>query len=195
LNTRAVALALGVLAAIALTWLGFNLFSSDPPAARVVREHPAKMDGPSQIADSSSDHAAPASTNEAPPPIDDATADTASGQDVSSANEAFVSSPTTQQADATPLPINQVIPDVPQSALQTIRGTVRVTVQVSIDKAGAVLAVTSKVPGPSRYFERLSVEAARKWTFTPSAADEERTMMIRFHYTREGATAHPNLPE
>lgn len=87
-----------------------------------------------------------------------------------------------------PTPINEVLPDPPQSALDTIRGTVRVAIRVTIDKDGNVLEATSEDPGPSRYFERLSLEAARKWTFTPVATQAQRAMLLRFHYTREGTT-------
>jgi TonB family protein len=99
------------------------------------------------------------------------------------------------QPDAPLSPINEAIPSVPQSALQTIRGTVRVTIRVIIDKQGTVVAATSDIPGPSRYFERLSLEAARKWTFTPADTEDPRVMQVRFHYTREGVTARANPPQ
>ena len=199
LNTRAISVALVVLAAVALAWLGFNLFRSDPPDARVPSQATAKLDARSQIPASNSGQAAPAAADEAPSEIGQTSADAAPAEDASNmggaTNATTVSSSAQQQADIATSPINQVIPDVPRSALQTIRGTIRVTMQVNIGKEGTVLAVTPKVPGPSRYFERLSLEAARKWTFTPSTSDKERTMLIQFHYTREGATAHTNMPE
>lgn len=88
-----------------------------------------------------------------------------------------------------PSPINQVIPDVPQGARNTIRGTIVVSVRVAIDEAGAVVAATVIVPGPSRYFQRLATEAARKWTFTPSNSQEQRTMLVSFYFKRSGTTA------
>ena len=89
-----------------------------------------------------------------------------------------------------PSPVNEVIPEVPQSALDTIRGTVRVSVRVTMDKRGAVVDATADDRGPSRYFERLAVEAAKKWTFTPTNSEERRTMLVRFNFTRAGASAH-----
>jgi TonB family protein len=71
-------------------------------------------------------------------------------------------------SDESPSPVNEVIPDVPQSALQTIRGTVRVSVRLTVDKDGTVLAAAADDPGPSRYFERLAIEASKKWTFAPA---------------------------
>jgi TonB family protein len=94
-----------------------------------------------------------------------------------------------QQPAPSPSPTNEVIPDVPRSARDTIRGTIRVSIRVIVDKDGKVLAATADEPGPSRYFERLSVEAARKWTFAPIAAEQQRVMLVRFYFKRSGTTA------
>jgi TonB family protein len=95
-----------------------------------------------------------------------------------------------QQPDAPPSTINEVIPDVPRSALETIRGTVRVSVRVIVGKQGTVVDAAADDRGPSRYFERLAVEASKKWTFTPANSAEQRMMLVRFNFTRAGATAH-----
>jgi hypothetical protein len=95
-----------------------------------------------------------------------------------------------QQADVPTSTVNEEIPNVPQSALETIRGTVRVSVRVIVDSKGAVVAAIADDRGPSRYFERLSVEASKNWTFTPVSSDEQRIMLVRFNFTRAGATAH-----
>ena len=98
-----------------------------------------------------------------------------------------------QQPDAPPSAISETIPDVPQSALDTIRGTIRVSVRVSIDKQGTVVDAAADDPGPSRYFERLSLEAAKQWTFTPAKLEDRRVMFVRFNFTRAGATATASL--
>lgn len=103
--------------------------------------------------------------------------------------------PAVRQPDAPPTPVHEVIPEVPQSALNTIRGTVRVAVLVTIDDSGTVLSATADDPGPSRYFERLSLEAAKKWTFTPASSDEQRRMLLKFNYTRIGVSAHAESPQ
>ena|SRR5688572_11877433 len=97
--------------------------------------------------------------------------------------------PQVPQPPAPTLPITEVSPNVPRSALNTISGTIVVTVRVTIDKEGKVRDATTMVPGPSRYFARLAVEAARKWTFTPTDSDERRSMLLRFNFRRSGATA------
>jgi TonB family protein len=94
-----------------------------------------------------------------------------------------------QQPDAPPSTVNEVIPDVPRSALETIRGTVRVSVRVIVDRQGNVIAASADDPGPSRYFERLSVEASKRWMFTPASSDESRVMLVRFKFMRAGVTA------
>lgn len=104
-----------------------------------------------------------------------------------------VASAAPSERAAPPSPTEEVIPTPPRSALQTIRGTVRVAIRVSIDKQGTVVAATSDDPGPSRYFERLALDAARKWTFAPARTDEPRTLLLRFHFTRDGITARTSL--
>jgi TonB family protein len=83
----------------------------------------------------------------------------------------------------------EVMPAVARSALETVRGTIRVALRVDIDRQGAVVAVTSDEPGPSRYFERHCIDAAKKWTFAPVQTDEPRSMRIMFAITRSGVTA------
>jgi TonB family protein len=103
-----------------------------------------------------------------------------------------VESAAPKNPDASPLPLHEVIPDVPQSARQTIRGTVKVTVRVIVDRQGMVLAATPDDPGPSPYFARLAVEASKQWTFAPANTDEQRVMRVRFNFTRAGTTARAN---
>jgi hypothetical protein len=92
-------------------------------------------------------------------------------------------------AEAPPKP-TEVIPDVPQNALDTVRGTIRVIIRVTIDKDGAVVATSADVPGPSRYFARLATEAAGKWTFAPADSEEQRIERLMFNFSRAGVTAN-----
>lgn len=61
-----------------------------------------------------------------------------------------------------------------------------------VDKKGSVLAATADDPGPSRYFERLALQASEKWTFAPTDSEEQRIMLVRFSFTRAGTTARAN---
>jgi TonB family protein len=103
-----------------------------------------------------------------------------------------VESEVRKQPGASPSPISKVIPDVTRSAQKTIRGTVTVSVRVIVDKAGTVLVATADDPGPSRYFERLAIQASKKWTFAPTDSEEQRIMLVRFNFTRARTTARAN---
>lgn len=103
--------------------------------------------------------------------------------------------PAAEVPDAPTSPINEVLPAVSRGALNTVRGTIRVTIRVTLDKNGAVVAATADEPGPSRYFERHSLEAARKWVFTPANAEAQRTMLVRFYFKRSGVTTRAISPQ
>ena len=86
----------------------------------------------------------------------------------------------------------QVLPDVLKSASNTIRGTILVSVKVRVDALGNVEKTDLVVPGPSRYFARLAVEAARHWKFNPPAVagqNSQSQWLIRFYYTRTATRA------
>ena len=63
--------------------------------------------------------------------------------------------------------VRQVLPDVPASAKNTITGTIKVTVRVEVDASGKVTGARFKSAGSSRYFAEKSLEAARRWQFSP----------------------------
>jgi TonB family protein len=85
--------------------------------------------------------------------------------------------------------VTQVMPEVPRRARQTIRGHVKVSVRLIIDQDGSVFAALVDDVGPSRYFSRLAIEAAKKWTFAPVNTDGQRFVQVRFDFTRDGTTA------
>jgi TonB family protein len=85
--------------------------------------------------------------------------------------------------------VHQVLPDVPQSARDTIHGTIHVILRAEVTQAGDPAHVELQIPGPSKYFAALAVEAARHWTFNPSTIAGQpvpRQWTIRFDFTREG---------
>lgn len=101
---------------------------------------------------------------------------------------------TTSPSVVPTIAITKVQPDVSQRALDTIRGTVRVAIEVTIDGDGNVIATNTTNPGPSRYFERASRTAAEKWQFNTSDSVEPRTILLRFHYTRRGVETFAEEP-
>ena len=96
--------------------------------------------------------------------------------------------PSRSDLGTSPPALNEEIPDVAPGARRTIRGHIRVWVRVIVDQNGTVFAATTDRVGPSRYFERLAIEAARKWTFPPADASSRRLMQIRFDFSRDGTT-------
>jgi TonB family protein len=185
LPTRVALMGVGVAVLLALSWLGITLFKTQPPVTPTSSAQPQEADlqlpAPGQAAPVV--HTEPRS----PTASTQQGARTSAGAN-SSGTKAVESAAPTESAVAASA-IDEVIPDTPRSALQTIRGTIKVSIRVTVDNHGRVLTASSHERGPSRYFERLSLEAARKWTFTPADTAEPRSMLLQFHFTRDGATA------
>jgi TonB family protein len=86
--------------------------------------------------------------------------------------------------------LHEEIPNVPRSARDTIHGHVKVAVRVTVDRSGNVIRQTLENPGPSKYFARLAAEAARKWKFAAADTPQSREWLLRFEFSRDGATGH-----
>ena len=164
-------LILGAAVAVLLGWVAISVFRTEPTST------PAATDGAPK---SESQSLAPAPEPSKVAPVVPQT---------KPAGAKSVESELQKQPDASPLIISEVIPDVPRSARETIRGTVRVSVRVIVDKEGTVLVATADDPGPSRYFERLAIQASKKWKFAPTDSGEQRIMLVRFNFRRAGTTA------
>ncbi len=90
--------------------------------------------------------------------------------------------------------VHQVLPDVPQSAKNTISGTIKVTVQVQVDASGKVVSAKFKSAGPSVYFANLAMKAAQRWEFSPPMVDGQPTgsaWLLQFHFKRTSTQASP----
>jgi hypothetical protein len=81
--------------------------------------------------------------------------------------------------------LHQVLPDVPQRALDTIRGTVKVGIIVSVNDAGSVTHAAIDSPGPSPYFANLALRAAPQWRFAtaPGVAGD---WILNFDFSNRG---------
>jgi len=162
---RALPLILGAVIVIALGWVGMRVLRTDhaptPPGTAVSRN--AGVQAP----------AAPPTPSDAAPVVLSPPPPSAIGAD----------------AAVSPSEVHKEIPDVPRSARQTIHGHVKVSVRVIVNKDGTVFAALTDQRGPSRYFERLAIEAAKKWTFSPVDTEAQRIVVLRFDFAREGATA------
>lgn len=111
------------------------------------------------------------------------------------------SSPATQPAapvPTTPQPapvesnavVRRVLPTASASALRTIQGHIKVRMRLAVDDSGNVSDARFTSPGPSKYFSRISMEAAKQWKFTPATASA-REWNVMFEFTRRGVEAFP----
>ena len=84
--------------------------------------------------------------------------------------------------------LRQVLPDPSASALRTIRGRLKVRVQVTVDGAGNVSNARFLLAGPSRYFSRLALDAGEQWKFRPAGSSPSEWNLL-FEFTRGGVQA------
>ncbi|HVH89617.1 MAG TPA: protein kinase [Terriglobales bacterium] len=95
-----------------------------------------------------------------------------------------------QQSFPTGKVIRQVVPDIPQRALRTIHGKVRVAVRVHLDAAGNVVGAEFASAGPSRYFANHAMAAAQSWKFA-QGRDATRVWLLQFIFERTGTSVQP----
>lgn len=87
---------------------------------------------------------------------------------------------------------HQVLPDVPQSAKNTITGTVKVVVQAEVDASGKVTSAKLKSSGSSKYFAGLALKAAPQWEFSAPQVNGQptaSTWLLQFRFRRTGTQA------
>lgn len=95
--------------------------------------------------------------------------------------------------------VQRVMPNVPASASRTVQGRINVVVRVSVGPTGAVTDASFEYPGPSRYFSRISMDAARKWKFKPTLSNRQpiaSVWTLHFVFTRTNTEVNPteNVP-
>jgi len=89
---------------------------------------------------------------------------------------------------------HQVLPDMPQEARDSIRGTVRVSIRVQVDSSGSVVGTSLDSPGPSKYFANLAADASRRWKFAPPRVDGQNApseWTLRFEFTQTETKVTP----
>jgi TonB family protein len=88
----------------------------------------------------------------------------------------------------------QVQPDVPQKASQTIHGKVLMNIRVTVNPGGEVSDAALDSPGPSKYFAGLALQAARRWRFKPAQIDGKAVSsewLLRFDFGPAGTVITP----
>ena len=166
------AASVAVLVLLALAWAGSRLLHTQraKPAAT-----PAATTDPN-----AAQSAAPTVASAAPPIAKSAAVPAASS---ATAGPPALSSPA---RDAV---VHEEIPAVSRRARASIRGTIKVTVRVTVDRAGKVIGQSVENRGSSKYFTRVSGEAAGKWRFVADSRDS-RQWLLQFEFTRGGTSAH-----
>ena len=88
--------------------------------------------------------------------------------------------------------LHQVMPDLSQSAKNTIHGTIKISIVVDVGPSGKVIAARFKSAGPSRYFSGKTMAAAEQWQFSPPQENGEpaaSTWLLQFRLRRGGVEA------
>jgi TonB family protein len=164
-NSRSFLLAvgLGALVIVALGWSGVRMLRSHGNAV----PPPIAEVSPSQATIAGAPAAADVPKSVAAPPAN-------SGQSDSTASTSA---------------LHEEIPEASPGARRSIKGHIKVSVRIIVDPNGAVTAATADRGARSRYFQRLAIEAAWKWTFPPIDAQSRRVMQIHFDFGRDETTA------
>ncbi len=83
--------------------------------------------------------------------------------------------------------IRRVLPEIPQSARDTITGTLRINVRVNVDPSGSVVGAEFDSPPRSQYIARMALQAAQSWKFAPRNPDTSpgagREFVVHFEFT------------
>jgi TonB family protein len=91
---------------------------------------------------------------------------------------------------AGPAVVHQEIPEVSRHARESIRGRIKVTVRVTVDRSGNVVGQRLLNSGSSKYFARLASTAAGKWKFAPTDKQGSRAWLLQFEFTRGDVVGH-----
>jgi serine/threonine protein kinase len=86
--------------------------------------------------------------------------------------------------------LEQVMPTVTDHTKASLRGRFMVHVRVRVDPSGKVVDAKLDLRGPSAYFAKRSVEAARQWKFRPSDTGQE--WVLRFEFEKAGFKVTPS---
>ena len=89
--------------------------------------------------------------------------------------------------------VKQVLPEIPQAALDTITGRVRINIRVKVARSGSVDSAELEPPQASKYFTDRVLTAARQWQFRPGPAPRE--WILRFELTRDDTRVSASVRE
>ncbi len=87
----------------------------------------------------------------------------------------------------------QVMPAVSTEARSTLRGTVRVGVEVRVNPSGSVVEARLASPARSKYFSRVAREAALQWQFDPPRNAQgalASEWLLEFEFDQDATRVH-----
>jgi TonB family protein len=88
----------------------------------------------------------------------------------------------------------RVLPDILPSANASIHGQVNVSVRVEVDSAGTVTGASLDSPGPSKYFAKVALESAKRWTFKAARVNGNAVASIwvlHYQFTHDATNVTP----
>jgi len=188
--------AVAALTLLVVVWAGLRLFQSHPSSLRPAASAPQTASQQTAAAPAVAPQI-PATPPSAPPEVSTPSAaakPTESKPAPSHAISRRSDHPAQPSVDASPSVVHEQIPSISRNARRTIHGHIKVAVLVIVDPSGNVIDALLQNPGPSWYFARQAREAARKWRFAPANSQDSRQWLLRFEFTRGGATAHATTP-
>jgi len=90
--------------------------------------------------------------------------------------------------------LDQVLPDVSDKALATIRGTVRLSLRLHVNAGGTVDSAEPEPPAASQYFTEQAIKAAKRWQFSAPEVNGhsvESEWLLRFEFTPTATNVSP----
>jgi len=146
---------------------------------------------PDQSARQVTPQPAPATTP-ASTPVATATPSAAAPAPTPAVSQAVV--PPTKKAPSNGEVVRRVLPEIPQSAKNTITGTIKIGVRVDVDSSGKVTEAKLVSPGPSKYFANLVLRAAQQWEFSPPQVDGQSAAsawVLKFRLRKSSLQVEP----
>jgi serine/threonine protein kinase len=104
--------------------------------------------------------------------------------------EASAQTPT-EQAATTLDGITRVLPEIPNAALNTITGRVRINVRIQVDSEGNVTQAKLEPPAASKYFTDRVLVAAQAWKFP--AGNGPQYWLLHFELQRDQMRVSPAI--
>jgi TonB family protein len=107
---------------------------------------------------------------------------------------AVVKSPPKRNAVVKGAVATRILPEILDSAQESIRGSVQVSLRVTVAVDGTVAAAALDSPQSSKYFVQQALKAVRGWKFKPARVDDQTVSSVwrlRFVFTASGTEVTP----